>query len=76
MKQTYTIKVFNKATNNGIHKSASHQFRTRKDAIAFSQWCEYRGFKTEFDYDVMFSYESAIDNVSFLFDIEDEKASA
>jgi len=76
MKQTYTIKVFNKTTNSAIHKSASHQFRTRKEAIAFSQWCEYRGFKTEFGHDVMFSYESAIDNVSFLFDIEDEKTSA
>ena len=75
MKRTYTVKVFNKATNT-IHKSASHQFRKIDDAIAFSQWCEYRGFKTEFDYDVMFSYESAIDNVSFIFDIEDEKARA
>lgn len=72
MKKTFTIKVF----DNDSDRKAMHQFKTRKDAIAFSQWCEYRGFKTEFDYDVMFSYESAIDNVSFLFDIENENTGA
>lgn len=72
MKSTFTIKVF----DNESDRKAMHQFKTRKEAIAFSQWCEYRGFKTEFGNNVIFSYESAIDNVSFLFDIEDEKASA
>jgi len=67
MKQTYTITAFDKETK----RKTTSTFLSRKDAISFSQWCEYRGIKTEFSYDVLCNYASAIDNATFLFNIDE-----